>query len=259
MLDPMPLHYEFHLHDDRALWPSHKPLQEVLQLKDVTPARVFSATWQGMPTPDGGLVFLREWWDQPGTRYTEAELQPAPKGPQVVGRWLSVDTAFKDKEDSDESAILVMELLATYQARVRWLRTEKLTFPRLPAAIREEATKWNEDGLLRGVLIEDKGSGTSAIQTIQQGEDEWLRHLIIPFIPTTPKEVRAEQSALWCQNGCIQLPTPGDHAPWLITLQAQLFGFPTETHDDAVDAFSMISIYLEHLLSEYYRWKNGLR
>lgn len=259
MLGPMPLHYEYTLHTtSRALWPEHKGLDEVLQLKAVTPDRVFSATWQGMPTPDGGLVFLREWWDQPGTRYHEVELQAPPKGPQVVGRWLSVDTAFKDKEDNDETAILVMELLADYRARVRWVETDKLTFPRLPGAIRAAAQRWNEGGLLRGVLVEDKGSGTSAIQTLQQGEDEWLRHLLIPFIPTTPKEVRAEQSALWCQNQCVQLPVPGEHAPWLVKFQAQTFGFPTAENDDIVDALSMSVIYLEHILSEGFRYRNGL-
>lgn len=254
----MPLHYEYKLHDSRALWPEHKSLDEVLALKSVTPERVWAGTWQGHPSPEGGLVFLREWWDVPGTRYGPDELQPHPKGPQIVGRWLSVDTAYKEKAENDPTAILVFELLANYLGRVRWAHTEKLSFPRLPSTIRDFATRWNEDGLLRGVLIEDKGSGTSAIQTIQQGEDQWLRRLVIPFMPTTPKEVRAEQSALWCQNRCVQLPVPGDHAPWLIDVQAQILGFPTHTHDDLVDAFSMVVLYLEHLLSEGYRIREGL-
>ena len=260
MLDPMPLHYEYTLHTNgRALWPEHKSLDEVLQLKAVTPDRVFSATWQGMPTPDGGLVFLRDWWEQAGARYGATELQPHPKGPQIVGRWLSVDTAFKDREDSDETAILAFELLADYRGRVRWVETDKLTFPRLPGAIRAAAERWNEDKLLRGVLIEDKGSGTSAIQTLQQGEDEWLRHLLIPFIPTTPKEQRAEQAALWCQNQCVQLPTPGEHAPWLVKLQSDIFSFPSGEHDDITDALSMAILYLEHLLSDGWRFRNDLR
>jgi predicted phage terminase large subunit-like protein len=249
----MPLHYTYTIHDERALWPEHKPLAEVLELQAITPAKVFSATWQGSPTPEGGLVFQRSWWDAPEMRYAIEQ----PSTPEVIGRWITIDTALKDKADSDYTVMLVFELLADYRGRVRDILREKITFPTLPGRIREFVQTWAKDDLLRGVLIEDKGSGTSAIQTLQQVEDAWLRHLIIPFMPTTPKEIRAEQAAVWCANGCVLLPKPHKLAPFLLDLQAELFQFPGAEHDDIVDTFAMAVIYTEHFLSDGHRARNG--
>lgn len=252
----MPLHYEYLLHTERALWPAHKPLKEVLDLQANTPPLIWSGTWQGMPVPEGGQTFERSWWDVAETRYTIGEDDEKTK---VVGRWVSVDTALKDKDTSDWTVLLVSELLADYRLRMRHLVRKKLKFPQLPGEIEGVAREWNRDGLLRGVIIEDKGSGTSAIQTLQQSEDRWIRHLILPFTPTTSKEQRAEQAAVWCGFRCVQLPNPNEHSPWLIDLQAELFSFPSGEHDDCVDAFSQIVLYLEHLLSEGYRLRMGLR
>lgn len=250
----MPTHYTYELHTNgRALWPEHKPLAEVLELKEITPAKVWSGTWQGTPTPEGGLVFQRSWWDTPESRYHIDQ----PSDPEVIGRWISIDTALKDTDDSDYTAMLVFELLADYRGRVREVVFEKLTFAVLPSRIREYITIWSRDGMLRQVIIEDKGSGTSAIQTLQQVEDEWLRHLIWPFLPTTSKEMRAEQASVWCKNGCVILPRPHKQAPWWIEFSAQVFQFPGGEHDDIVDAFSMIIIFLEHYLSEGWRARNG--
>jgi predicted phage terminase large subunit-like protein len=253
----MPLHYEYTLHTNgRALWPEHKPEAEVLALKAITLDLVWSGTWQGTPTPEGGQTFEREWWETGATRY---DIGAEDDRSTVVGRWISCDTALKDRDTSDWTALLVVELLADYRLRVRHLTRKKLKFPQLSGEIAGMANEWNADGNLRGILIEDRGSGTSAIQTLQQSEDEWIRHLILPFMPTTSKEQRAEQAAVWCQFGCVLLPNPSNECPWLINLTSELFSFPSGEHDDCVDAFSQIVLWLEHLLSEGYRVRNNLR
>ena len=251
----MPQNYQYLIHaESRALWPQHKPLAEVLELQATTPELVFAGTYQGEPTPEGGVVFLRDWWASGDRRYT---LGADEGGNPIVGRWVSVDTALKDKDESDYTALVVVELLANYLLRVRDVVRRKLTFPDLPSTIASIATQYNHDGLLRGVIVEDRQSGTSAIQTLQQSADLAIRQLIIPFVPTTSKQERARQGALWCKQGCILLPRPHGDATWLNDFEIELFSFPSGEHDDQVDAFSQILLWLEHVLSEGYRARHG--
>jgi hypothetical protein len=142
-----------------ALWPEHKPLAEVLELRDSTPDLVWSATYQGRPVAPGGYSFKREWW-QGKSRFDLGVRR------DVVARYLSADTAMKAKETSDYFGCVIGELTADYRLFVTWAVAEKFEFPDLLAYITTIATEQNWDGRLRGVIIEDKASGTSALQTL---------------------------------------------------------------------------------------------
>lgn len=236
--------YQVMLHNEGpALWPAHKPLAEVLELRETTPELVWSGTYQGVPTPPGGYIFKRGWWPA-GRRYS---LSDRAIYNLVYGRWISWDTALKDKETTDYSAFTVGELWPDYRLGIRLVKQVRLEFPYLPQEIERVARAWNRDGKLRGILIEDKASGTSALQTLAAGAEPWIRQLLIPFMPTTDKVTRASQAAVWCRNGCVLLPLPGE--PWLIDFEDELFGFPQVAHDDRTDSMSQLILYLENLLA----------
>jgi len=176
--------------------------------------------------------------------------------PTVIARYLSSDTAL-DGESNAYTAVTVGELTPNYRLNIREVWRDRLQFPLLPDAIEHIATRWNMDGLLRGVIIEDKASGTSALQTLRAAAPAWLRDLLISFQPNGDKETRAKQSAVWCANGSVSLPQPSDAVPWLFDFTRELFEFPRGAYADQVDSFAQLIIYLENMLEEGYRVRVG--
>lgn len=244
--------YTFKIHDQRVLWPDHKPLDEILVIRDTSPESVWEATYQGRPTSPAGTVFKRAWWN----RQNRYDLQNQKIRNEIYARFISWDTGQKDNrrpdDDHDPSAYIVAELWPDYRLAIRAAGTERLEFPELPDEIEAIAQKWNYDEKLRAVIIEDKVSGTSAIQTLRATTAGGLRELIIPFMPTTDKVTRAGQAAVWCKNSCILLPYADLSAYWLVDLEDQLFDFPRAAHDDLVDALSQLILYLENYIEHGY-------
>jgi predicted phage terminase large subunit-like protein len=205
---------------------------------------------QQRPAPAGGAIFKRDWW-QVDNRFDAGDSR---FWNLCVGRWLSFDTALKDKESNDFTSMGVWELTADYRLAQREVWWRRLQFPQLASVIEGEALRWNRDGRLRGVIIEDKGSGTSALQTLRQGAPEWLAEMLVGFEPRGSKEGRARQASLWCERGCVLLPFPGASAPWLLEFEDDfLFKFPAGAFDDPVDQWTQMVIYLEHYLAQGWR------
>lgn len=251
----MPQNYRLLLHQrGPALWPGHKPLPEVLELKATTLEGVWEGTYQGNPVPPAGTVFHRGWWKEPETRFDAGDHKLVNL---CVGRWISWDTGLKDEEQNAYSACVVGELWRDYRLGIREVWRERLQFPALPEKIAKFAHRYNVDGKLRGVIIEDKASGISAYQTLRTGADTWLANLLVAFMPTNDKETRAKQAAVWCRNGCVLLPWPGDAVPWLMDFEDELFDFPGSSFMDQVDAFSQLILWTENLLAEGWKARNG--
>ena len=232
-----------------ALWPQHKPLAEVLKLRDTTPELIWTGTYQGTPTPASGATFRRGWW-QGQHRYDASD--PAILAGAVL-RVLSFDTAYKDKDTSDYTGIGVFGMLPDYRLLLLEARQQRLEFPDLPDAIQAEIRRHNHDGKLRAVIIEDTGAGTSSLQTLAVTLPLAESRLLVPFRPTVSKTERAQQAAVWCQNGMVELPEPGPSVPWLADFEDQLFTFPSGIHDDMVDMLSQTILYLEHYLATGYQ------
>lgn len=251
----MPLHSVVIHQDGPALWPGHKPLEEVLQLKRETLDHIFESLYQGNPSPPGGSVFRRAWWSRAaGTRYDHADRGLVHS---CVARYISVDTALKAGAEHDRAAAVVGELWPDYRLAVRLVRADRLEFPDLQEWIEALAIHGNRDDKLRGIIVEDKAAGTSALQTLAKSGPAWLRGLLIPFVPTTDKTTRANQAARWCKLGCIMLPGPSMDLHWLPDFEDEIFNFPQWTHDDMVDAFSQLILWLENVLQAGYEARGG--
>ncbi len=244
----MPDHRRIRLHGrGPALWPEHKPEEEVLDLRATTAEPVWFATYQGSPVPPGGYIFRRDWFrerydiDDPGVRN------------RVYARFLSFDTAQKTEDRHDYSALVVGELWPDYRLGIRFVDRRRLEFPELVDWIETAAGRWNRDEKLHAIIVEDKMSGTSALQTMRASSSDLVRRLLVPFVPTTDKVTRANQAAVWARLRSVILPYVREDLYWLIDFQEEeLFLFPQVDHDDRIDAFDQLVLYLENMLSAGY-------
>lgn len=220
------------------------------------PERVYRQEYEASFVDDASMIFDREWW-LGKNRYDATD----PTIPfKSIGRWISWDTGFKDKDTSAYTARVVGELMPNYTLLIRHVWRDRLTFPSLPPAIEQDASLYYEDGAgkkLRGVIVEDKASGISALQTLRSSSPTWLSELLIPFQPSGSKEQRAEQAAVWCRNGCVLLPEPSGAVPWLLDYENELFSAPQSEYMDQVDATSQLILWVEQLLASGYHARGG--
>lgn len=257
----MPVTHRVKLHSKGpALWPEHKPLAEVLELQSTTPDPIWGAVYQGSPTSPGGTIFKRSWWRNKNRfpMMVDGKLNRS-LGWGCVGRWISWDTAFKDTEDAAYTACVVGEMWPDYRLAVREVYRERLEFPELPQVMAQVTRRYTDDNKLRGVLIEDKASGTSAYQTLMAAADTDLRRVLIPFQPIGDKDTRANQAAVWCKNDCVLLPEPSEEVPWLMDFETEWFAIPTSTFRDQADAGAQLIIYTENLLAAGFHARGGAR
>jgi predicted phage terminase large subunit-like protein len=253
----MPVTHRVLLHrDGPALWPEHKPLTEILELQATTPEPIWNAVYQGAPTSPGGSIFKRAYWRNKN-RYDSSAENLVRLASKSVARWISWDTAFKDTSEAAYTACCVGELQPNYQLAVREVFRDRLEFPELPQVMARVTDRYTADDKLKGVLIEDKASGTSAYQTLMASGTPALRRVLVPFQPVGDKDMRANQAAVWCKNDCVLLPEPSDEVLWLADFEDELFAIPSSQYRDQGDAFAQLVIYTENLLAEGWRARGG--
>lgn len=224
--------------------------QSLAELDPITRDQLLRGLWVVDPSR---RPFRRAWWRNQH-RYDATDERLAY---QTVARWLTWDTAFKDEKDSAYTAFGVLELQADYCLYVRHVWRDKLIFPDLVQVMGREIPRWAQDDKLRGVIIEDRATGTSAYQTLRGALEPRLAELLIPFQPQGSKEQRAAQAAVWCKLGAVWLPHPSESVPWLLDFTTELFTFPDSQYKDQVDMFSQGILYLENLLAEGHQARGG--
>ena len=123
-----------------------------------------------------------------------------------------------------------------------WFWRGRVEFPELKKRMSWLAEQWKP----HQILVEDKASGQSLIQE--------LRHAsALPIIPVkvdSDKMTRAQAVTPLIEAGKVFLP---ELAPWLNDYIDEMAGFPTGTHDDAVDSTTQALNYLRHEQVHEYR------
>lgn len=233
-----------------ALWPEHKDENEVRALKARTPPDEFEATYQLNPTAAGGTVFRKEWWADGRARY---DFNDRGLLTNVVSRFISFDTAHSKSETAAFTAWVVAELLKDFRLVIRHVGRKRMTFPELVTQVQRVIPRWRKDGKLRGIIIEDKDSGTALLQSLAATADSEIVDMLYAYNPRIDKVARANMASVHCQNGMVLLPYPDMSVSWLYDFEEELFAFPGTAFKDQVDSFSQQIIYLEHFLSEGFR------
>jgi predicted phage terminase large subunit-like protein len=201
------------------------------QIRISVGSRVFTALYQGRPSPDQGNVWLRQWW----RRYHEPLWSQHPEVPgaylvnecdELVMSW---DMAFKDTKSSD---FVVGQVLARRGANVYVLDQvhKRLSFTDTLVAFTAMVARWPQAA---GKYVEDKANGTAVISTLKSKIPG-----IVPVNPTDSKYGRATAVAPFIEAGNVFLPSPEIALFDPEGLVDEAAGFPNAAHDDLVDAMS---------------------
>lgn len=176
-------------------------------------SRDWSALYQQDPQPEGGAVFRLQWFGRD-------DAPPRRECSQVVQAW---DTAFKEGQESDYSACVTLGL-AGNRIHVLGVWRGRVGFPDLLSQMRRQAELWSP----QVVVVEDKGSGTSALQALRSQS-------MLPVVGVhadRDKVARANLVTGLCEAGRVNVPPTW----WGDDLLDELVRFPAGMHDDQVDA-----------------------
>lgn len=204
-----------------ALWPERYSAEYLEQRKVTLGSYFFNAMYQQQPVANENQIFKEHWWrycsEMPNTNY-------------IVQSW---DTAFKEEEQNDFSACSTIGYNDKNYYIMDVFRM-KLEFPALLRRAIALAEKFKPNV----ILIEDKASGQSLIQTLKSetrlpikavksnGDKELRAHLVTPII----------------EAGKVFLP---ERADWLMDFLTEMSEFPLSAHDDIVDCITQGLNYLK--------------
>ncbi|MDX1371413.1 MAG: phage terminase large subunit, partial [Nitrososphaeraceae archaeon] len=216
-------------------WPSNPifTIDMLNQQKAAMGSNAFSALYQGTPIAGEGSLVKPHW-----VIFNE-EINRR----DLTHIWIAADTAYKEKEESDDSVITVLGT-NTHDPSGRIYILEmlggKFAFPDL----KEHVTNMAKYYRSRTVCIEDRASGISLIQMLERQ----TKLNIEAMKANSSKSVRLqlvlhlfEQGRVIFKNGI-----------WNDMLYDQLTQFPLHPHDDYVDSVVYgLLYYLTHLDADY--------
>ncbi|MCT4635116.1 MAG: phage terminase large subunit [Rickettsiales bacterium] len=184
----------------------------------------FASQYQQSPIPSKGCIIEKSWLNYFSSKDNI-------KFKQIIQSW---DTAIKAKDDSDYSVGITVGINNNgyYLLDIQRIKAE---YPELIIALQNFSNKWNP----QAILIEDKGSGQSLIQSLKP----LIKTAIIPIKPKFDKVTRFARHSPLFEAGKIFLDY---NANWRITLEQELISFPKSPHDDQVDSLSQALEYLQN-------------
>ena len=205
--------------DDTALWPFKHSREKLAEMEASNPY-VFAGQYMQRPAPKGGGLFKDSWWQWYDNSFVH---------PEWDYRVIYADTALKTKEHNDWSVFQCWGFKSGHaylldQIRGKW---------EAPDLIKQARAFWDlhkspiNRGVVRGMKIEDKASGTGLIQTLKM---EGVP--VIPIQRSVDKFTRALDVLPQIEAGLVHLPKD---APWMPAYISEFSVFPNGKHDDQVD------------------------
>ena len=215
--------------DGDVLWPARENAAEIARQKTVLGAYAHAAQYEQRPSPRGGGLYKRHWW-----QWYDAL-------PSRIDEWVqSWDLTFKGGGEHDYVVGLValrcgadIYLVDRFKAHASFQET--LTAIRTMCDRYPSATT---------ILIEDSANGPAIIDTLKREIGG-----IIAVTPEGGKYARASACEPRVEAKNLHLPRPtapnGTPIParaWVEDFVEQLAIFPVGAHDDDVDAFTQLVI-----------------
>lgn len=202
-----------------ALWPQRWSAEYLRRLQKNNP-KMFEALYQQNPTVAGGDMFKSSWW--------KFYAKPPENFQKIITSW---DLTFDENHEDDEAytvgqvwgfnrpnAYLLYEYRkqAGFNDQIKAVRMINELFPRCFKH-----------------YVEKKANGAALIEVLQRE----FGGRIEPVNPTASKEIRAEATSQYVQNGSVYLPDPAQQ-PWVLSYIKEHATFPNAKIKDRVDATS---------------------
>jgi len=153
----------------------------------------------------------------------------------IIQYW---DTAFTNTKDSNFSSCMTMGYTMEERLLILDVTNDRLEFPELLHKLKVKYIEYRP----QVVLVEDRASGQSLIQTIT------AEHFAIPVLGVkysddlASKEARAHQTTGFISSNRVQLPDAD--LPWINPFINQCADFPNGTQDDMVDTLTGSILYI---------------
>ena len=125
-----------------ALWPERFSLEDLERRQRLNP-REFASLYQQTPYIQGGNLIRSSWW-----RTYPEDMKPEKFSSLII----AADTAFKARQDSDYSVMMVMGLDTTGDIYIIDCVRERFEFPELKRRMIQLNNQWRGRGL-RGLSL----------------------------------------------------------------------------------------------------------
>jgi predicted phage terminase large subunit-like protein len=213
-------------------WPSNPifTTDMLLSQKRAMGSNKFSALYQGTPSAQEGSIVKAGW----------VKVKDAEECPEFDITYLSLDTAFSERQQADESVICVAGFSRKDPDNIyiRELITGRWGFPDLMAMVQQTQKYYGA----RFMTIEQAASGQSLIQVLER-ESKIQIH---PFKPLKSKTIRLQTVCPLFEAGRVQFVD----GAWVPDFIKELTAFPHVPHDDRTDAVVWaLTYYLFHISS----------
>lgn len=208
---------ELHRKKGEPLHPKRFSLEAYEAIKKVQGKIHWAALYQQRPTPTEGAIFMRD-------RFKYYQVRPE-RFDRILLSW---DMTFKDTAGTDYVVGQVWGQLGGQAYLLDQVR-DKLGFVATCEAFIRQVDKWPE---AIEKLVEDKANGPAVIDYLKQEIPG-----IIPVEPDGSKVARAHAVTPLFEAGNVFFPAEA-LAPWVVELEQELLHFPSDAHDDQVDALT---------------------
>lgn len=211
-------------------WPNNSTftVEMLLSQKRIMGSDKFAALYQGKPTAQEGSIIKAGW----------ISVKAPEDCPEFDITYLSLDTAFSEKETADESVIVVagFNKKEPDNIYIREIVHGRWGFPDLLAMVQQTAKYYGA----RFMTIEQAASGQSLIQMLER-ESKIKVH---GFKPLRSKTVRLQTVAPLFEAKRVHLI----EGVWVDAFIKEITAFPFVPHDDKTDAVVWsLTYYAFHL------------
>lgn len=230
--------------DGELMWPEKFPRPVVERLKTALDSYAYAGQYQQAPTPRGGGIIKREWWNE-WENPDPNRKNHFPKFSYVVA---SLDPAYTEKQENDYSAFSLWgvfhesEMHRGYNTPVLkpkvmliWAWRDRLPLHELVQKVHNDCVKYRADTL----LVEAKASGISVQQEMRRmfSTGDYGIQMINP---RGDKVARVQAISHFFYDGMVYAPPKR----WAQAVVDQVSVFPKGAHDDDVDAMSQALLHL---------------
>ncbi len=199
-------------------WPSNPVFSTdmLLSQKKAMGSNKFAALYQGQPTAQEGSIVKAGW----------IQTIPLDECPNLDILYLSLDTAFSEKQEADESVICVAGYSKSHPKNIyiREIISGRWSFPDLLAIV-DQTQKYYGAKFL---TIEQAASGQSLIQVLEREN----KITVYPFKPLKSKTVRLQTVCPLFESGRVWFV----EGAWVPDVIKEITSFPHVPHDDKTDS-----------------------